>query len=307
VSVAEPSSRPGRDLRAALRGVRAVLLDMDGVLVSRGQAVEGAGEAIRRLRAAGIPFRIITNTSLAARARLGARLREGGIEIADDEIVTALSATITHLDAEMPGAAVYLLGSRDAPLELASSTIRIVSDEDADGGAHVDAVVIGDSEDRLTYENLNRAFRRIRDGAAFIAMHRNPWWLTPSGPTLDSGAMVVALEYATGRRATVAGKPEPTIFREAAAELGRTLASRHDASEPRRRLRRDDILMVGDDLRTDLAPARRLGIRTVLVLTGRHGAPELDSARRRPRGFVPDAVAPSVREVMRALVREDAR
>ena len=292
------------DLDRALGGVRAVLLDMDGVLVSKGRAIEGAGEAIARLRRVKLPFRIITNTSLAARARLGQLLREGGIEIRDDEIVTALSATVARLTVEMPGGAIYLLGSRDAPEEFAGSGIRLLSEAELDGGTPVDAVVIGDSEDRLTYENLNRAFRRVRDGAAFIAMHRNPWWLTPSGPTLDSGAMVVAVEYATGRRATVAGKPQPTIFREAADELRRALARATDgrADGPRPRLRRGEVLMVGDDLRSDLAPARRLGMRTVLVLTGRHGEAELAAARETRRGFVPDGVAPSLREVTEALV-----
>jgi HAD superfamily hydrolase (TIGR01450 family) len=294
------------DLGRALAGVRAALLDMDGVLVSRGEAIEGAGEAIGRLRAAAIPFRIITNTSLASRTGLGRRLRAGGIDIEDGEIVTALSATVAHLTTDLPGASIYLLGSRDAPAEFASSGIHLVTDAEVDAGGRVDAVVIGDSEDRLTYENLNRAFRRVRDGAAFIAMHRNPWWLTPSGPTLDSGAMVVALEYATRRRATVAGKPQPTIFREAADELGRVVARlkrQADGRGPaaRQRLRRDQILMVGDDLGRDLAPAHRLGMRTVLVLTGRHGETELAASSARPRGFLPDAVAPSIREVARTL------
>ena len=63
------------------------------------------------------------------------------------------------------------------------------------------AVVLGDSPDELTKENLNRAFRLILGGAELIGMHRNPWWLTPDGPTLDAGAFMVGLEWATGRRA----------------------------------------------------------------------------------------------------------
>ena len=59
------------------------------------------------------------------------------------------------------------------------------------------------------------AFRLIRDGAAFLAMHRNPWWYTPDGVTLDAGAFVVGLEYSTGRRALVLGKPSPVVFRQA--------------------------------------------------------------------------------------------
>jgi HAD superfamily hydrolase (TIGR01450 family) len=286
----------GPGLEAALRGTRALLLDMDGVLVSRGQPIAGAGAAIARLSAAAVPFRVITNTSLWSRAAIARRLSEGGIAIGPERIVTALSATVRELASEMPGAAVYLLGSADAVGEFGSSGLRMLSPGAIDAGALADAVVIGDSEDQLTYENLDRAFRQIRAGAAFVAMHRNPWWLTAAGPTLDSGALVVGLEYATGRRATVAGKPSPTVFRAAFSELADELAGTGT------RLRRREVAMVGDDLRTDLAPARRLGMRTVLVLTGKHGAEDLLRARHKPRTPLPDGVAPSIAEVVEALV-----
>lgn len=300
----------GRDTVAgALRGIRALLLDMDGVLVSRGQPIPGAGPAIARLNEAGVPFRVITNTSLSSRARLAQRLSRAGIDIAADRIVTALSATVAHLGATIPGGAVYLLGSADAHAEFSEAEVRLLSNEEVDAGTPADSVVVGDSEDQLTYDNLNRAFRQVRAGAAFVAMHRNPWWLTAAGPTLDSGALVVGLEYATGRRATVAGKPSATIFRAAFAELADEIAGgpartvrggRPPATADR--LRRDEAAMVGDDVNTDLAPARRMGMRTVLVLTGKHREADVASARRRRGSFVPDAVTPSVVEVVAALV-----
>ena len=291
-------------LPEALVGIRALLLDLDGVLVSRGRPIDGAAAAVGRLRTAGLPFRVITNTSLWSRSSLARRLADGRIEIGPGEIVTALSATVAELAEAMPAAAVYLLGSADAPSEFAEADVRLLSDSDVDGGSRADVVVIGDSEDRLTYENLNRAFRLIRGGARFVAMHRNPWWLTAAGPTLDSGALVVGLEYATGTRATVAGKPSPTVFRAAFAELREATARETaGAAGP---LRRGEVAMVGDDLRTDLAPARRLGLRTVLVLTGKHGRTEVDATATRPGSFVPDAVAPSIVQVAEALVGRGA-
>jgi HAD superfamily hydrolase (TIGR01450 family) len=291
----------GRGGGDALRGVRALLLDMDGVLVSRGRPIPGAGEAIARLHATGIPYRVITNTSLSSRATLADRLARGGIPIPADRIVTALTSTVDLLARTASGGAVYLLAARDAEAEFAGAPVRLLSDAQVDAGARADAVVVGDSEDRLTYENLNRAFRQLRAGAALVAMHRNPWWLTAAGPTLDSGALVVGLEYAAGRRATVAGKPSPAIFRTALAHL---------AAESTDRLRRRDVAMVGDDPATDLAPARRLGLRTVLVLTGKHGPqdPRDSSDLRDPRRAragktraVPDLVADSIVQVVEAL------
>ncbi len=275
---------------------------MDGVLVSRGQPIPGAGAAVARLKDASIPFRVITNTSLSSRASLARRLGTAGIAVVAEWIVTALSATVSQLSAAMPGAAVYVLGSADASAEFAQSNLRLLAHGEIDAGVRADAVVIGDSEDQLTYENLNRAFRQVRAGAMLWAMHRNPWWLTAAGPTLDSGALVVGLEYATGRRAIIAGKPAPTIFRAAFEGLATDLrapAGRPEAGGAR--LRRDQVAMVGDDLRTDLVPARRLGMRTVLVLTGKHGRDEVTGAGGRRRTFIPDVVAPSIVELAETL------
>jgi inorganic pyrophosphatase len=174
--------------------------------------------------------------------------------------------------------------------------------EDADvPGAMAAAVVIGDGDADLSFANLDRAFRLIRGGAALLAMHRNPWWFTSRGPTLDSGAFVAALEFATGAHAVVCGKPGPIMFRTALAglttDLGRRVAAR-------------DVVMVGDDPGQDIAGARRLGMRGILVLTGKTSAAEaanlLGALRpgtpvvRRSRA-IPDAVAPSLADLVAAL------
>ena len=127
-------------------------------------------------------------------------------------------------------------------------------------------------------------------------MHRNPWWLTPDGPTLDAGAFLVALEWATGRRARIVGKPAPAFFRVAIERLVDEAAAR---GEPP--LRRRDILMVGDDVGADVGGGRRAGLRTAFVRSGKHGDPELASAASGTRGYRPDAVAPSIAEVVGAL------
>jgi ribonucleotide monophosphatase NagD (HAD superfamily) len=124
-------------------------------------------------------------------------------------------------------------------------------------------------------------------------MHRNPWWFTARGPTLDSGALVAGLEFATGRRALVTGKPSAAIFRVALAEL------RAEIGAPR--LRAGDVAMVGDDIRADVLAAKRAGLRGVLVLTGKHGPSDLAEVRNRRGGGAPDAVAPSLADVVAAL------
>jgi len=158
----------------------------------------------------------------------------------------------------------------------------------------VGAVVVGDAGDDLSYRNLDVAFRLVRGGAELLAMHRNPWWLTEKGPTLDAGGFVVGLEFATGRPARTLGKPSPIVFRQAVAGLAADLG---------KRLPRAAFAMVGDDPRADVAAAQRVGLRGILVLSGKTTRAEADLAMRgaRGRGRGPDAVAETLTDVVAAL------
>ncbi len=288
------------DLREALAGVRGFVLDADGVLVLRGAALPGAVEALARLEAKGIPFRIATNFSGAHRGTLAARFRADGLSIPEDRVVTAASATAAHTAAAYPGEPLFVITKPDGRREFDGQ--HLIRYEDADApGARAAAVVIGDGDADLSFANLDRAFRLIRGGAALLAMHRNPWWYTSRGPTLDSGAFVAALEFATGAHAVLCGKPGPIMFRTALAGLSRDLG---------RRIAARDVVMVGDDPGQDIAGARRLGMRGILVLTGKTSSADvgglLGVARpgtrgvRRPKA-TPDAVASSLAELVAAL------
>jgi len=129
-------------------------------------------------------------------------------------------------------------------------------------------------------------------------MHKNRWWLTAEGPTLDSGAFVAGLEYATGRPAHVLGKPAAAFFKLAADEVAAEAAASGGAGRPAR----GEIAMVGDDVWNDALAAQRIGLRGVLVLSGKHGVAELDRAAGQGRGGGrPNAVAASLAEVVAAL------
>ncbi|HXG40665.1 MAG TPA: HAD-IIA family hydrolase [Candidatus Limnocylindrales bacterium] len=280
-------------LRAALAGVRAVLLDLDGVLSLKGRAIPGAAEALSTLDRLDVPYRVATNTSLVSRSTLARSLAERGIPVPPDRLLTALSAAAAWTAQRHPGEPLYVLASDDARTEFAGQ--RLLDHEAAARpGASAAAVVIGDSPEELSWANLDRAFRLVRGGAELVAMHRNPWWLTPDGPTIDSGAFVAALEYATGVRAVVVGKPARPFFRAAVRTLGEVVG--------RRRLASRDVVMVGDDATTDIAGAHRAGLRAIFVLTGKQTLEDVAGAARRSRLARPDAVAASVADVVRALV-----
>ncbi len=282
-------------LREALRGTQALLLDLDGVIVLAGKAVAGSVEAIAELERRGMPYRIVTNTSLVSRTTLSRFAAKLGNDIPPERFQSALSASAAFAARAFPGQPLYVISSADARTEFDGQRL-LTHEEAAAPGARAAAVIVGDSPEELTHANLNRAFRLVRNGARLIGMHRNPWWLTPDGPTLDSGAYVTGLEFATGVRAQIIGKPSRAFFSIAVDAL------RHDAPAGRSRLRRSEVAMVGDDIRTDVLAGQRAGLRGVFVLTGKH---RLDELRRLPGhgrgGREPHAVAPSLADVVAAL------
>ena len=285
-----PSTQTG--LRDALRGVRAVIFDADGVLVAPGTALPGVAEALGRLDARGIPYRVATNVSAAHRETVAARFAGLGLPIPAERIVTSLSATVDDVRRTYPGQPVFVLTHRDGLREFADDPLMAPEAADADD-ARAAAVVIGDAAQDLSYQNMDRAFRLVRRGAELIAMHRNPWWLTARGETIDSGAFVAALEYATGRRARLTGKPGPLMFRTAFRGLAADVAAAGGKA-----LRHREVAMVGDHSIQDITGARRVGLRPILVLTGRTAAEDVPGLRGRA---VPDAVAAAMSDVVAAL------
>ena len=179
-----------------------------------------------------------------------------------------------------PGRPLFVLASEDARTEFAGQ--HLLSDEEAGrpGATAASAVVIGDSPEAATYDNLNHAFRLVRAGAELIGMHRNPWWLTPR--RADARLRRVrgrSRVCDSGRRATVIGKPCAGLLPGGGGRAHCRAAggARHD------------LAMVGDDVFNDVLAAQRLGLRGVFVRTGKHGDAELPQrpARRRGGG-VPD-------------------
>jgi HAD superfamily hydrolase (TIGR01458 family) len=280
------------DLRAQLDGVRALLLDLDGVLVLRSRLLPGAAEAIARLDRAGIPYVIGTNMSLVSRATLCGEMARGGLDVPPDRVITAASAAAAYARRRFDGQPIYVMAAPDALAEF--DGLQLLShDEAAEPDARVAAVIVGDAGEEFTARNMQSAFNLLRGGAAFVAMHKNRWWITPAGVLIDSGAYVTALEFATERRALVTGKPARTFF----AEGVRLLAGQATRSP----LAAHEVAMVGDDLWNDIRGAQKAGLRGVFVRSGKHGDAELARLSSARLDRAPDVVAASIVEIVDCL------
>jgi HAD superfamily hydrolase (TIGR01458 family) len=241
-----------------MRDIDAVLLDIDGVLVTSWEPLPGAVETIAWLRENNVPFRLITNTTTHTRAALAKTLADAAIVVSANEIVTAVVATGRYLLTEHPGERVFVLSDGDARADLEG--VNVVEDD-------ADVVVLGGAYEGFDYPTVNRVFRMVMDGAPLVAMHRNMYWRTNEGLQLDGGAYIAALEEATGTRAVVCGKPAREYFTSALEGLG--VSAERSA-------------MVGDDLDSDIIGAQDAGLIGVLVRSGKFRQDVLDRSKRKP-------------------------
>lgn len=249
----------------------AILLDIDGVLHVSGDPIPGAADAVRALRADGHQLRFVTNNTTRARAGLARELQAIGIELDEDEISTTPIAAGKLLE----GMRVLALMMSSVREDLAAHVTLV--EENAE------AVLLGGADETVetgevfAYENLNRAFAALRQGARLVCLHKNRWWQTAGGPLLDAGAFVAGLEYAAQVEAEIVGKPTAAYFEAALAELDSTPS---------------EAVMVGDDVEADIGGAKQIGMRGVLVRTGKFRPAALEEADPQP-----DAVIGSIAEL----------
>jgi HAD superfamily hydrolase (TIGR01450 family) len=202
--------------RPDMESVRAVLIDIDGVLTVSWRPLPGAVEALREIRDAGLGVALVTNTTSRTRASIAATLDDAGFPVAAGDILTAPAVTAAYLAEHWPGARCALLNSGDIRADLGDVTVV----DPADTDAAVDVVVVGGAGPEFGYAALDGAFRHLQQGARLVAMHRNPYWRTEDGLRLDAGAFLVGLEQAARVEAEVTGKPSAAFFAAALAHLG---------------------------------------------------------------------------------------
>lgn len=252
--------------------IKGLLFDLDGVLYVGTQVIEGAIEAVARIRASGMPCRFITNTSTLSLDSLQRKLNALGFAVAKEEIISAPQAAVLFLR-QQQNPVCRLLLAEDAQRDFAEFR---QSDRDAE------YIIVGDIGDAWSYPLLNEIFARLMSGAKLIAIHKNRFWQTENGLQMDIGGFIEALEYASRSKATLIGKPSPDFFRQALGSMGLPPA---------------EVAIVGDDIDVDIGGGQQAGLHTILVRTGKYRREYAEASRIKP-----DALIDSIKELP-ALLR----
>jgi glycerol-1-phosphatase len=264
----------GLALAPLIRGYDQLILDLDGCIWVGDEAVPGSVEAVVRLREEGKRVAFATNDPRRAGEEYVAKLWRVGIQASLADVVT-VGGAVQHLLADTrKGQTAFVIGTEALRGHVADAGVRVLNGTDL--ASRAELVVVGGTDD-LVFADLRDAALAVRRGAELLATGRDPTYPMPEGLWPGTGAILAAVETATGHTAQIVGKPQPQLFLTALDRLG----------EGR-------TLVVGDRLDSDVAAAAAAGLDAALVLTGGTSAEDARAAEE-PR---PVAVAETLAELV---------
>lgn len=228
-----------------LRKYKGFLLDLDGTVYKGNERISEAITFVNQLATNNLPYLFVTNNSSKTPEAVAAKLVDMGVIADTSNVYTSSIATATFLREENKGNRVYMIGEEGLKTALLSQGFEIVEEE-------ADYVVTG-IDRSVTYEKFAKACLNIRNGARFISTNGDVAIPTERGLLPGNGSLTSVVEVSTGVTPQFIGKPEPIIMKQALRQLG---------------IKKDAVLMIGDNYETDIQAGMRAGIDTLLVHTG---------------------------------------
>uniref|UniRef100_A0A1B6ECQ2 Phospholysine phosphohistidine inorganic pyrophosphate phosphatase n=2 Tax=Clastoptera arizonana TaxID=38151 RepID=A0A1B6ECQ2_9HEMI len=224
--------------------IKGVLLDISGVLKDYKEAIQESVFAFETLQKLGIPYRLVTNETTETKAQLVKSLRNMGFNVYEKDILSPVPVMIN-----------IIRENKLKPHLLVAD--EILEEFNIENDENKDCVVISDAGPNLNYEKMNEAFRLLINmpEPKLFSLGMGKYYKGDNGLNLDVGAFTKALEYATGVNAIPVGKPTPEFFLTAVNDM---------------KLKPEDVVMIGDDIESDVKGAQACGIRGVLVKTGKY-------------------------------------
>jgi len=265
-----------------LDDVRGFVFDIDGTLVHRGpdghgRPQPGAVEVLDRIRASGRPLVLFTNGSHVSAEAMARGLTEDGLPMAAHEVLTPIESTLSYLRRRHPGRPLLLFATEATRQRMAEAGVPLAEHEEAE-------VVFVAHINEVDMDSLERAARAVLRGAPLLTGSYVPAYAGANGPIFSRGAMVTAaIAKASGARPKIVGKPSRTAVAEVHTRLG---------------VPTNQLAVIGDDLRMDIALGRMGGSRTVLVRSGISSQVALD---RVPKARRPHAVVDGVADLLALL------
>lgn len=242
---------------------RLFLLDMDGTIYLDETLFDGTVDFLTQVRKMGGKYLFLTNNSSRSVEAYVEKMARLGITAVRDDFLTSVDALIVYLDAHgYRDKLLYAFGTASFRAQLSQAGFRVTDVHSEE----VDALVCGfDTE--LTFQKLEDACILLNRGADFIAA--NPDWVCPTwyGYVPDCGSVCQMLTRATGRRPVFIGKPQPEMALLAMKKYG---------------FSKEETLLVGDRVYTDIACGRRAGIDAVLVLSGESTLKDVEENPEKP-------------------------
>jgi HAD superfamily hydrolase (TIGR01450 family) len=229
-----------------VKSLRVFFFDLDGVLWvgKENPRYVGGREVVEKLKDSGRKTFVLTNDSTHVRDEIYQNLTKLGFSFAVEDILTSSYLTARYLTESFGKASFYLIGEDGIKRELEAAGHYTSTEPET--------VVVG-LDRQLSYEKLDNAVKLLRSGARLVGSYGGAVYMGDRGPALSAGPIIKALEFASGRRAVMIGKPSSRMF-TLALQLANEKAGK--------------AVMVGDQIETDVVGARKTGVHTILVLTG---------------------------------------
>lgn len=241
--------------------IRGILFDLDGTVYRGCEAIPGASELITRLRREGRKCLFVTNRSNRTPAEVASQLKGYGISCDAEDVLTSAQATVQYLKKGR----LFYVGEKGLREAILAGQLEITD-------CSPDYVVV--SFDRsISYEKIAKASQLIREGARFIATNSDPVLCTDQGFVPGTGAIVAAIAAASDVEPVFIGKPHTIMIEMAIERLG---------------LPKAEIVIVGDNLNSDIRAGENAGVATILVLTGVSTREDLKESPTKPTWVVED-------------------
>jgi NagD protein len=236
------------------------IIDMDGVIYHGNKLLAGVNEFLKWLESSRKKYLFLTNASQRTPKELLQKLKRLGINVSEEHFYTSALATASFLASQKSKGSAFIIG--DAGLIHAMYNVGYTTNN-----VNPDYVVVGDTSS-YNFEKIEMAVNLVLQGARLIGTNPDISGPVETGITPSVKALIAPIEIASGKKAYFVGKPNPLMMRIALRKLG---------------VRREDTIVIGDRMDTDIRCGLESEIDTVLVLSGITKKEDIDNFPYRPK------------------------